>query len=366
MFNWDYVGWEDFFNAAENRRVVIWGGGNRCKELLPYFARRFKEILIVDRKKFGQEINGIRILEPEVLASMNDVVVLIVGQFPYSIRLELEAINPIIPFFSEWWIEHGEYIVKHTRFQPKLDIDRARNVCEFLSDEESKRVYNEIIKKRYRGIADYSDIRSKEGYFPRDIFELSDREIYVDCGAFNGDTIKEFIDVVDGNFRHIVAYEADPYNYKKIQESLIYFLNKEKVSLFNLAVSSSEKEIQLCAGIDASSYCKELDDDSFAPRNIEYQTINIGSVCLDKHIGDNTERYPTIIKMDIEGCEVDAIKGAQKLIKEHKPKLAICIYHKEMDFVDIPELIHELVPEYRLFIRHQSMLYFDTILYATL
>lgn len=52
----------------------------------------------------------------------------------------------------------------------------------------------------------------------------------------------------------------------------------------------------------------------------------------------------TFIKMDIEGLEMKAIKGASKIIKEQKPRLAICIYHKPDDFVSIPALLLELRP----------------------
>ena len=74
----------------------------------------------------------------------------------------------------------------------------------------------------------------------------------------------------------------------------------------------------------------------------------------------------TWIKMDIEGAEMAALKGARNTILRNKPKLTISIYHSDEDMIRIAEYIHELVPEYRLYIRHHSSNKAETVLYAIL
>ena len=74
----------------------------------------------------------------------------------------------------------------------------------------------------------------------------------------------------------------------------------------------------------------------------------------------------TFIKMDIEGSELEALKGAQQTIQRDRPKLAICIYHKPEDMTDIPLYIKSLVPEYRLYVRHHSNRCSETVLYAVM
>lgn len=82
---------------------------------------------------------------------------------------------------------------------------------------------------------------------------------------------------------------------------------------------------------------------------------------LDSEVGDDKV---TFIKMDIEGSELNALKGARKTIMKYKPRLAICIYHKPEDIYEIPEYILSIVPEYRFWIRHYSSYTWETVLYA--
>ena len=72
----------------------------------------------------------------------------------------------------------------------------------------------------------------------------------------------------------------------------------------------------------------------------------------------------TFIKMDIEGSELNALRGAEKTIKKYHPKLAICIYHKPEDIVDIPRYLHQICPGYKMYLRHYSNCDVETVLYA--
>jgi hypothetical protein len=91
-----------------------------------------------------------------------------------------------------------------------------------------------------------------------------------------------------------------------------------------------------------------------------------GSLLVNADKIDNLCPDATFIKMDIEGSEMDALYGAKETIIRNKPKLAICIYHKPEHLYQIPLLIHEWVPEYKLYIRHHSHYDSETVLYARL
>ena len=105
--------------------------------------------------------------------------------------------------------------------------------------------------------------------------------------------------------------------------------------------------------IDEDSISKLTEDDKSKIEKIRIKK-------LDNYI----EEQPTFIKMDIEGYELEALKGAEKILKTLKPKLAICIYHKEMDFYEIPLYLKSIVPEYKFKIRQHYDALYDTVLYA--
>ena len=70
------------------------------------------------------------------------------------------------------------------------------------------------------------------------------------------------------------------------------------------------------------------------------------------------------IKMDIEGFELDALQGGEQTIKRDKPLLAICVYHRAGDVLAIMDYLHEIVPEYRFWLRHYTATPLETVLYA--
>ncbi|MGN0909664.1 MAG: FkbM family methyltransferase, partial [Succinivibrio sp.] len=74
---------------------------------------------------------------------------------------------------------------------------------------------------------------------------------------------------------------------------------------------------------------------------------------------------PTFIKMDIEGAELDCLKGAERILRELKPKLAICLYHKPFDIFEIPFYLKKIVPEYTFKIRQHQRSFADLVLYAS-
>ena len=91
-----------------------------------------------------------------------------------------------------------------------------------------------------------------------------------------------------------------------------------------------------------------------------------GSTHIDVTSIDNVlnGNAATFIKLDIEGCELEALKGAKNTIIKYHPKLAICVYHKPEDIFEIPKYILSLVPNYKLYIRHYSNVELETVLYA--
>lgn len=114
---------------------------------------------------------------------------------------------------------------------------------------------------------------------------------------------------------------------------------------------SSEDTASFNSGIFASSRLSDT-----GKSTIKLKTID--SMCKKHNIA------PTFIKYDIEGAEQDALKGSHETILRFRPRLAILIYHSDADMVEIIQTIKELYPFYKLYIRHYSNFFADTVLYC--
>lgn len=186
-------------------------------------------------------------------------------------------------------------------------------------------------------------------YFPEDILKFEDGEVFVDGGCYDFETSKKLMEYC--KVKKIFAFEPDRFNIEKIKDGM-YKCACEDVVLVKKGLWDKTETLFFSASGDIMSHVV----------NTEEGSEIIEAVALDEIIHEKV----TFIKMDIEGAEMKALEGAKNLIVNYKPKLAICIYHRPEDTIDIPTYIKELVPEYRLYIRHYSFSPAETVLYATL
>jgi len=235
----------------------------------------------------------------------------------------------------------------------KDNLNKIEEVKEILADEESKKVLETRIEVYETGNVSlfHNIITDSMEYFNQDILALSDNEVFIDLGAYKGDTIESFISQVKGKYKKIIAFEPD-------QESMLslnrYILEKNinNVIVYKLA-SWNKKEI-----------LKFREEGSFISQISDMGTSSTNANSLDNVLFDAVPA--TFIKMDIEGAECKTIEGAENIIKKYRPKLAICVYHRADDIFEIPLAIKKLVPEYKLYLRQHSNSFLDTVLYATL
>lgn len=362
--NWIDDSWEKFNEDSNGKKVIIWGAGKRCLEQLPLWELIYDIPYVVDsdEKKWESICCGKRIFSPgRILEEKKEsYIVLICGQYMGGIASELERMG-ITEYYSEYWMNNPQ--ISHIfRKQDDIPQKEIEIVSDYLEDEQSKQILNRIVEKRKGGVGDYSDIVTFGEYFRDDIFRWSSNEIYVDAGAYDGDSITEFIKKRH-DFKKIYAFEADEKNYEMLRNSYIYQAFKEKIKLYNRGVWDRYEIVNFMQGMEASSgaVCEStLDMSEYKGNNA--QMVSVECISLDEVISEPV----TFIKMDIEGSEMRALMGAKKIITKYKPKLAICIYHKLDDLWRIPQYIHFLVPEYKIYIRHHSILYVDTVLYATI
>lgn len=232
-------------------------------------------------------------------------------------------------------------------------LEESREVLaklrEELCDEESKLSLDRYIHQNTTGV--YRKEYSKNAqYFDEDIMSFSENEIFIDCGAYDGDTVMQFMEALKksgiSGYSKITAFEADPANVRKMEKNLSGLTNIEIVPK---GVSDKSEILTFSANGTTSSGVV-----SGAGTQIEV-------VPIDEAVNDGDV---TFIKMDIEGSELKALMGAQKTIKRCRPKLAVCVYHKADDLMTIPQYIKSLVPDYRLYFRNYREEGTESVIYA--
>lgn len=183
---------------------------------------------------------------------------------------------------------------------------------------------------------------------------------FVDGGCCDTLTSKQFADWCGGEYSKIIAFEPDPTNYrtckKYIEESGL-----KNCELVQAGLSSGETQVGLVARGGGSF----ISDSSvwMRPGELNQQNIEpVRTVKLDDFARDTTVGF---IKMDIEGLELEALKGAKKTIQRDRPFLAICVYHRRGDMITIMDYLLSIVPEYRFWLRHHSASTCETVLYAS-
>ena len=226
-------------------------------------------------------------------------------------------------------------------------VDGYEWAYDFFADDISK----EIICNRVEGYLLSAPLQPSQGaeYFDRSAgVMLSSEEVFVDGGMFDGDTAMAFVRQTKGHFRHYYGFEIDDTNYGKAVQNLT---GMEHMTLVQKGLWSGEAERHYRTNLSASSKLSESGDG----------VIQVTS--LDQFFADLPDQ-PTLIKLDIEGAEKEALLGAEHMIKRALPKLAICAYHKPEDIYTLPQLLADYDVGYQFTLRHYSDNLLDTVLYA--
>jgi FkbM family methyltransferase len=248
-------------------------------------------------------------------------------------------------------------------FKHKKDID---TILDFAQDDISK----EVIRTQLAFIKDYdytdettylkknnlfekhTHLLNTDEYFPEGIINLTNNECFVDGGGFNGDTVREFIKRSSGNFDHIFSFEPDKKNFiDLVTEVKKLNLTQDKATCYPYGLYSENKKVHFDQRGIGSSITEEGED-------------IIEVVRLDTLLNQEQKNKISFIKLDVEGSELEALTGMQEIIKNNRPKLAICVYHKTEHFWEVPFLIKSLNPEYKIYFRQHALSRLETVCYA--
>lgn len=213
-----------------------------------------------------------------------------------------------------------------------------------LSDYRSKGVLYNILANWITFNLEYLEKDSGfKDYFDLDLIpEVTEDEVFVDLGGYVGDTVEDFIHVYSAKYKRIYTYEINSQNLELLKEKVKDY---QDVVIKEKAVGEKKDVLYLDLTIGDASTTLSSEGE---------QEITV--VSLDEDI---TERI-TWIKMDIEGSEQSALRGARKHIAEEKPKLTICTYHSNEDIWKIPMMVKEYNPTYKLYFRYNGQTVFPS------
>lgn len=239
-------------------------------------------------------------------------------------------------------------------FLPYFPLDlpqKALAAFDLFEDEVSRMEF--VAQVAFRLLLDYDGLTcspESKRYFPADLIQLRDDEVLVDCGAFDGDSIAEFLDRQGNSFQSIVAFEPDAANCKKLHARLNRYPAslRDKIHIVSRALGARTETVSFTAtGTDQSK--------------IGEGANLVECVTLDEALQN---LRPSLIKFDIEGAELNALEGARNVISRSRPVLAVSAYHEQDHLWRVPLALSQICKDYKLFLRPHGSEGWDLACYA--
>ncbi len=319
-----------------SKPIVLYGMGDGAQKIIDKMNELnipLADIFASDEFVRGHSFNGIRVKKYSEIESLYDDFFILIGfavdydsmlnrLFELDSRHETAA--PDVPLFGDGVFDL-DFVEKNK--------DKIEKVYSLLADEWSKKVYANIINYKISGKISYlKEISTDRVEDLKEIFEFTDNEDYLDLGAYDGDTIKEFSALTNGQFNSITALEPDEKNFRKLS---LATESDPRITCIRKAVWNEETVLRFNnrAGRNSS-----LKDDG----RVEVPATSIDSLSPDGF---------SFIKMDVEGAETQALLGGKRVITQCKPKLFISAYHRNEDIFELPLLLLSLRDDYKIFFR---------------
>lgn len=238
-------------------------------------------------------------------------------------------------------------------------IDELLQCFRLFEDDASRDLYAKIILWRITHRKPVLPFPYPEQYFSHPGFVgFSKREVFVDMGAYVGDTVERYLFVHQGVFHRIFAFEPDSRNFSALQartERLKreWALDDEQIVLVPAGVGRKRMSMQMVS-----------ENQGLGSKLVEGSGVDCNAVqvvTLDEYF---EKQRVSFLKADIESFEYDMLRGAEKILRRDRPKLAICIYHNATDMYRTMLWLDSLQLGYRFQCSHHSVAALDTVLYA--
>ena len=339
----------------ERRRCYLFGAANMGQKFTAILQKLDIQIMgIADNNSllWRTLICGVEVVNPNRIPY--DDIIIVTSKYVKEINQQLQkkGYANILPhyvlsvYFPKEFSNNAHEDCREILARQKKEIWKAYKL---LSDVQSKDVFLQLLK--FRVTLDPNTLPEPMGneYNPIHIWNYSANEVYVDVGAYNGDTLRQFLSSVGEEFLEYHAFEPDERTYNELISNDFNNNINNKLHFYNLGVGSENAVVSFHATGELDSHISESGNN----------TIEI--VALDTFF---KQSVPTTIKMDVEGYEAEVIKGAERIICEVHPKLAVCVYHKPTDLWTLLLEIHSLFSGYKFYLRHHDEEIYETVLYC--
>lgn len=248
-------------------------------------------------------------------------------------------------------------------------VDAWKTLAATWADAESRETFRRQLMWRLRGEFLPEPTAKEPQYFPCFLKPLS-AEVFIDGGAFDGDTLR----AIPWGFSRAVAFEPDPVNAAKLclgkgsteQEAgnLAAGANPASPppsSFLPAPFSSGSVFVHQALLGDAPATVRFDARGDMGSARSESGMLSLPVVTLDDVL---EHEQPTFLKLDVEGDEIAALRGARVMLQRAQPVVAVCVYHKSEDLWQIPLFLRETLPEHRLFLRLHENDGFELVAYA--
>ena len=367
---WDYL-------KTAGKPIVLYGTGDGADKVLDRLADcgvSVSGIFASDEFVRGQNFRGFTVRKySELIALRENVIVLLAfaSEQPemlqrfYALTQVHETYAPHVPVFSGDETVTPAWIKKYET--------ELQTVYDRLADDVSRKTFAAVLNYKLSGKLSYLQAcTTKREDDLQEIFSFGGEETYVDLGAYNGDTIQEFLQLTRGRYKKIFALEPDAKNFKKLTD---YVRQNEikNVECIPAGVWSACGTLELAGnGGRQSTFCKndrttaaEIPVKEPLPvQNIihnspqqasvhkKVKTQQADVVSVDSVLGNGHADY---MKFDVEGVEKEALEGAAKHlipgVDGKLPKLLVAAYHHDEDIFALPLLLWKLQPAYKIYLR---------------
>lgn len=320
---------------TSHKKIILYGmgdGAEKIMSLLETVGLHPAAFMASDDFVRGQTFRGFTVKTlAQIETEFGEIIILIcfgtarpdVLSHIYEIAEKHEVYAPYVPVVG------GGVFDRKFIDDNKDDIEKAYKL---LADERSKSVFESILNYRLSGKIGFLTSSHSDRSEVFKLLSLGSDETYVDLGAYNGDTIEEFIGETAGQFKKIYALEPDFKNYAKMRRRL-YMLNPTVFTAINAGAWSEDTELEFSTRGGRNSKVG-------SGRKIRMKSV-------DSLLGGAEATY---IKLDVEGSEREALAGAAKTIKQFRPKLCVSVYHRIDDIFALILEINKLRPDYRLYL----------------